>query len=111
MKALIEYDWPGNVRELENVIERSMILTTGTSLTLAESLHSASDRAGANRAGIVRLSSRTEADRDTILVTLKACRWKVKGSGNAADRLGLKPSTLRYRMKVLGIQRPQPGGN
>ena len=49
---------------------------------------------------------REEIDRARIVAALKACRGRIKGSGNAAERLGLKPSTLRYRMKVLGIQRP-----
>ena len=44
--------------------------------------------------------------RFTIVGVLEDCRWRIKGGGNAAERLGLKPSTLRYRMKKLGIQRP-----
>jgi PAS domain S-box-containing protein len=101
MQALIEYDWPGNIRELENVIERAMILSPGTTLSLPEPLkqlpHAPRPVASANR---------TEIDRNRILKALEASRWKVKGAGNAAERLGLNPSTLRYRMKVLGIQRP-----
>ncbi len=102
MRSLVEYDWPGNVRELENVIERAMILSAGPNLTLTETLQRRTDRGEA-----ARKASRTELDRDRIVAALKACRWKVKGDGNAAERLGLKPSTLRYRMKVLGIERPQ----
>ena len=47
-----------------------------------------------------------ETERAHIAEVLEACHWKIKGAGNAAERLGLKPSTLRYRMKKLGIQRP-----
>ena len=101
MQALTEYDWPGNIRELENVIERAMILSSGTTLSLQESLQ------------LLPRSPQTvtstlggQINRAQILNTLEACQWKIKGVGNAADRLGLKPSTLRYRMKVLGIQRP-----
>ncbi len=83
MKDLVDYDWPGNVRELENVIERSMILTSGTSLTLAESL-----KPPAARAEPAKLSSRVETDRETILATLKACRWKVKGCGKRRGTTG-----------------------
>ncbi len=100
MQALTEYDWPGNIRELENVVERAMILSTGTTLNLTEPLqpllHSLPTTAAAP----------DQIDRDQILAALDASHWKVKGPGNAAERLGLKPSTLRYRMKVLGIQRP-----
>jgi len=51
-------------------------------------------------------TAREEIDRTRILAALEASRWRIKGAGNAAERLGLKPSTLRYRMKVLRIQRP-----
>lgn len=101
MQALIEYDWPGNVRELENVVERAMILATGPSLTLEESLGPVQPRRSASPP-----TGRQEIGRARIVEVLNACHWKIKGAGNAAERLGLKPSTLRYRMKVLGIQRP-----
>ena len=55
---------------------------------------------------IIRHIKRREIDRAQILEVLEDCQWKIKGVGNAAERLGLKPSTLRYRMKVLGIKRP-----
>jgi formate hydrogenlyase transcriptional activator len=96
---LVEYDWPGNIRELENVIERAMILSSGIALSLPEPLKPVARPAAA-------LTGRGELDRGKILAALETSNWKVKGAGNAADRLGLKPSTLRYRMKALGIQRP-----
>ena len=102
MQALVEYDWPGNVRELENVIERAMILAPGTTLLLDEPLIPVQ-----RPPGDVVWSGRVEIDRDQIVAALDACRWKVKGTGNAAERLGLKPSTLRYRMKQLDIERPK----
>jgi transcriptional regulator with GAF, ATPase, and Fis domain len=102
MTALVEYDWPGNVRELENVIERSMILSSGPTLQLAEALTPApSSRRSETFSG--RLD---DIDRDHIVGVLEDCKWKIKGEDNAAERLGLKPSTLRYRMKKLGIERP-----
>ena len=101
MQALVEYDWPGNVRELENVIERAMILATGPSLNLDEPLRPVQPLRPTTTS-----TGRREIDRDEIVSVLEACGWKIKGMGNAAERLGLKPSTLRYRMKVSGIQRP-----
>jgi formate hydrogenlyase transcriptional activator len=105
MTALVEYDWPGNVRELENVIERAMILSSGSTLLVEESFQASrsrrSDASSANRINI---------DRAHLVRALEDCGWKIKGAGNAADRLGLKPSTLRYRMKTLGIKRPEDGG-
>ena len=101
MQALTDYDWPGNVRELENVIERAMILSSGTTLNVHHKLNSAGRSAGLSA---IRPSIRDQ--HKEILTVLEQCHWKIKGDGNAADRLGLKPSTLRYRMKVLGIQRP-----
>jgi PAS domain S-box-containing protein len=98
MRALVQYDWPGNIRELENVVERAMILSVGSTLSLPESLRIVPRPAPA--------TGRDRIDRDHILAVLDACHWKVKGHGNAAERLGLKPSTLRYRMKTMGIQRP-----
>lgn len=102
MNALIEYDWPGNVRELENVIERSMILSPGPALLLAESLTMPSQsHRPATFSGPLE-----DVDRAHIVGVLEDCKWKIKGEDNAAERLGLKPSTLRYRMKKLGIERP-----
>jgi formate hydrogenlyase transcriptional activator len=100
MQALVEYDWPGNVRELENVVERAMIFASETTLRLEEPLRPV------ERIRASACVGRKEIDRTQIVAALQACRWKIKGLGNAADRLGLKPSTLRYRMKVLRIRRP-----
>jgi len=123
MDRLIAYDWPGNVRELENVIERAIILSSGRTLALAESLHDASPRSGPRSTSGTKLAvsrdhmpvaaahadSLADIDRAHIVAVLDVCGWKIKGAGNAAERLGLKPSTLRFRMKKLGIQRrPKP---
>ncbi|MFV1981020.1 MAG: helix-turn-helix domain-containing protein [Rhodothermia bacterium] len=102
MNTLIEYDWPGNIRELENVVERAMILSPGRTLVLSEVLE-VPVRAGRPH----RFSSRLEeVDRAHIVGVLEQCRWTIKGPGHAAERLGLAPSTLRYRMRKLGIHRP-----
>jgi transcriptional regulator with GAF, ATPase, and Fis domain len=103
--VLRRYPWPGNVRELENVVERAMILSTGPVLELEGAL--ASIPGGA--------TTRTEGcDLDAVLrahieTVLAACGWKINGPGNAAERLGLHPNTLRFRMKKLGITRPAAG--
>ncbi len=105
MDALVTYDWPGNIRELQNVCERSMILSPGSELRLLEPLR----RTGAvapRGAPESAMNDLKEVERKHISEVLEESGWKIKGEGNAASRLGLKPSTLRSRMKRLGIERP-----
>jgi PAS domain S-box-containing protein len=102
MDALMRYDWPGNVRELENVIERAVILSPGPTLMLDDF---SAQPARSSRPDRPR-QDREEIERVEISEVLEDCGWKIKGSGNAAECLGLKPSTLRYRMNRLGIERP-----
>lgn len=102
MEALVEYDWPGNVRELENVIERAMILSPTPVLQLDACLTSSVKLHQPH----VSRNDLESVDRAHILQVLQDCRWRIKGPGNAAERLGLKSSTLRSRMKKLGIARP-----
>ena len=103
MDALIAYDWPGNIRELQNVIERAIILSPGPELLLTEPLAPGKERPQ-TASGVLR-QDLDELERGRILGALQASEWKIKGEGNAASRLGLKPSTLRSRMKRLGIER------
>ena len=118
MEALEAYDWPGNVRELENLIERGLILSPGKTLSIdAVAMRQISAGNSANLRGITRsrkagpgpLGSGTleDMERAHIVGTLESCDWKVKGRGNAAERLGLNEATLRSRMKKLGIKRPR----
>ena len=102
MESLVEYEWPGNIRELENVVERAMILSPGPTLTLEGAL--AKRAHGRRPDGASR--NLEDVDRAHIIGVLEDCDWRIKGAGGAADCLGLKPSTLRFRMKKLGIQRP-----
>ena len=101
MDALKRYHWPGNVRELQNFIERATILTSGVTLhaPLSE-LRQASRE--------VPRKSRTlaESDRDQIMRALRESQWVLGGPGGAAERLGLKRTTLFYKMRKLGITRP-----
>jgi transcriptional regulator with GAF, ATPase, and Fis domain len=97
MDALVNYGWPGNVRELENVIERALILSPGSTLQLEEPL-AATARPRADRLD--------EIEQEHILRVLERCGWRIDGEGNAAAVLALQPSTLRSRMHKLGIKRP-----
>ena len=119
MDRLIAYRWPGNVRELENVIERAVILSPGPDLEIAgellPALESPTDlpAMGSQRQDISsRLSadandmSLTAVERGHILAALKQTKWKLEGADGAARALNLNPSTLRSRMKKLGITRP-----
>ncbi len=103
MRALQSYSWPGNVRELENVVERALIMTKGEVL--------ASDWLGLGGAMATPSATWTleQVEKQHIRTVLTACGWKVAGKGNAADRLGLSRSTLQFRMKKLGIDRPGRG--
>jgi transcriptional regulator with GAF, ATPase, and Fis domain len=105
MQALQSYDWPGNVRELENVVERAMIRSTGDTLVLDQPLeyHGAPGAATAAHEGQATLE---DVDRRHVAEVLRSCDWRINGPGNAAERLGLHPNTLRFRMKKLGITRP-----
>ena len=108
MDALRRYDWPGNVRELENVVERAMILSTGPILELEDALPSAPGR----RSSVAGERDLDAVQRAHVETVLSECGWKLNGPGNAAERLGLHPNTLRFRMKKLGIQRPpKPGAS
>jgi len=102
LSALQAYEWPGNVRELQHVIERAVILTRGTELAFEEECL-ASTPADEPRPLETLLE---DAERGHIQKALEAIGWRVSGTGGAAERLGLKPSTLEYRIKKLGITRP-----
>ncbi len=100
MSALISYQWPGNIRELQNFIERSVILTSGNVLhSPVANLKSAPE---AESLGAITLE---DAERDHIRKTLEQTRWVVAGPKGAAARLGIKRSTLYFRMQKLGISR------
>lgn len=103
MQALVKYQWPGNIRELQNVIERAVILSRGPVLQAPiQDLRSPVPN------GRVKGTSRTwaDAEREHILATLKESKWVVSGPNGAATRLGINRSTLQFRMRKLGIVRP-----
>jgi len=102
MTMLAAYEWPGNVRELENVLQRAIILSRGTTLTSVDLGVPALDGMPAPDNATL-----TEVERRHIVRVLSGARWRIEGTGGAAQVLGLKPSTLRSRMMKLGIARPR----
>jgi DNA-binding NtrC family response regulator len=109
-QALVEqatgYDWPGNVRELENYVERSAILGKPAALETAVSLAGAVTWAAAKPAA-AQPSSKTleDVERSHILRVLEQTQWAIEGEKGAARILGLNPSTLRGRLRKLGIRK------
>jgi formate hydrogenlyase transcriptional activator len=106
MDALVAYDWPGNVRELQNVIDRALILTTGSTLRIEETLGVGPAALRPRVRADVDVEDLAAAERAHIVRVLESCDWAIQGHGRAAERLGLRPSTLRNRMRKLGIRRP-----
>ena len=116
MAVLQNYDWPGNVRELRNVIERAVIITQGSKLRIIDSLDLLSFEPSPSPPPTQQKSlENKEPDADTleqneyrlIVRTLKKVHWRVEGPGGAAELLGVNASTLRSKMKKLGIARPR----
>ena len=113
LRRLRFYHWPGNVRELENVIERAVIIARNGKLNLRDVLPLASlqpireRRGGIAVDGLQTKKDLREAEKATLLRALEEAKWKVAGPHGAAQKLGIPPSTLSSRMKVLRIVRPQ----
>jgi formate hydrogenlyase transcriptional activator len=106
MEALSRYGWPGNIRELQNLIERAVILSPGSVLQVP-----LRDLDSHPTPGQVNGKHQTleDAERAHILATLKETRWVLSGPKGAATHLGMKRSTLQFRMKRLGIVQPGLG--
>ncbi len=100
MASLRAHAWPGNVRELENVIERSLVMSTGDTLVLAEKPATPARATESGRAMTYR-----EAAQQCIEEAPGAAGGKIYGPDGAAAALGLKPTTLQSKMRKLGIQR------
>ena len=108
-------DWPGNIRELKNVIERAVILSPGDRLRLDLAMpgnHAATEKNMDPTPVSLEIESgelMTETEfrileKTNLTLALNKTNWRISGAGGAAELLGLKPSTLSYRMKVLGIE-------
>ena len=98
-RALMGYSWPGNVRELENLVARAVLLATGpqiTSIPLPAPVAQVFPEPQS-------IKTITQNERDHILMALARCNWKIYGRGGAAELLDINGSTLKSRMKKLGI--------
>ncbi|MGE3510512.1 MAG: sigma 54-interacting transcriptional regulator [Vicinamibacterales bacterium] len=102
MEMLCRWSWPGNIRELQNVIERAVILSQGTVLTVPRSEFESPVPSTSKPVTL------EDAERDHILRALDETGWVIGGSGGAAARLGLKRTSLVSTMRRLGIVRPKP---
>jgi transcriptional regulator with GAF, ATPase, and Fis domain len=99
MAQLTQYSWPGNIRELRNVVERAMVVASGPQLTFR--IPSAVAR------GDSRSAKLADVQKAHIHQVLESVGWRIRGVGGAADRLGLRPTTLETRMMKLGLFRPR----
>jgi transcriptional regulator with GAF, ATPase, and Fis domain len=106
-QALEQYDWPGNVRELENVLQQAIILSRDGVVDLSDFIGEPVDASEARPRTPDRVRPLVEAERDHMRLVLEYAAWRIEGVGGAAQLLGLQPSTLRAKMRKLGIQRPQ----
>ena len=99
MEAFASYAWPGNVRELQNFIERAVILSPGTILRppLTELKHEIVQSSSS------KLSTLEEAEREHVLRAIRESNWIIGGPKGAATRLGMKRTTLAYRIRKLKI--------
>ncbi|MGA7555152.1 MAG: sigma 54-interacting transcriptional regulator [Candidatus Acidiferrales bacterium] len=106
MEALVNADWPGNIRQLENFIERSVIFTQGDELNVQRAeLKKPSIRSAASAA-----PSFEQAERQAIIDALIAASGRIAGKGGAAERLGLKRTTLQNKMNKLNVSRADYSG-
>lgn len=109
MRRLQSYAWPGNVRELRNVIERAVITATGSRPNLDRALPDVAPTGGsatataAEGAAIRTLKELEDLERENLRRALEASAGRVSGPGGAAELVGMNPSTLRSRMKTLGV--------
>jgi formate hydrogenlyase transcriptional activator len=102
MDVLVRYGWPGNVRELQNFIERAVILSPHAVLRAPTS---ELEPFGAHKASTAPMTGLQEVEREHILGALEASNWVVGGRNGAAERLGMKRTSLVYRMRKLRISR------
>src|SRR5262245_28972426 len=106
MREFTQYNWPGNIRELQNVIERAVIVSSDGVLRLPEPLVQTATAPAAESETFkepTKVSTLNEAEREHILRALEATGWRIEGPKGAAAMLKLHPSTLRFRMKKLGL--------
>ena len=111
VEGLQRQHWPGNIRELKNVIERAVILSKGTQTRLDLAMPDQSNAnmqdltEAADAADFVSDAQFRELEKANMIAALQHSNWRIWGSGGAAELLGLKPSTLTYRMKIFHIHK------
>ena len=101
LAALNQYPWPGNVRELRNVVERAMINATDSCLKIAVPRPRAVSSQHSEKLA--------DVEKAHVHRVLESTGWRIRGVNGAAERLGLRPTTLETRMARLGLARPRPG--
>jgi len=109
LEALHQYDWPGNIREFENVIQQAVILSRDGVLDLSTFRGEAVRRNMAATMAVDEPQTLVDVQRAHILRMLALTNWRIEGPSGAAKVLGLCASTLRTRMRKLGIHRPPDG--
>jgi len=112
VNQLQAYDWPGNVRELQNVIERAVILSQCGHLQIEIGgatgvTPSAPATPAAIDGAVVPYAELERRERENLLAALEQADWKISGAGGAAQLLGGRPTTLNYRIKEMGLQKPR----
>ena len=110
VSLLRKHTWPGNIRELKNVIERAAISGTGNRLRIDLALpeiadHSATLQPASDESSFVTDAEFRQMEKANITAALSHANWRIWGDEGAAELLGLNPSTLKYRMKQLGIDK------
>jgi transcriptional regulator with GAF, ATPase, and Fis domain len=98
IEALQQHSWPGNVRELRNIIEHAMIVSSGRNLTIPSPISGLPE--------VAETQNLQDLERRHILDVLEKSGWRLAGKMGASEILGLKRTTLQWRMKKLGIKRP-----
>ena len=104
LKTMMSYDWPGNIRELEHLVERSVLLAKGTTIDEI-SLPAIQKKETSSTNEEDRMKTIQENERDYIISVLKKCNGRIWGPGAAAEILNIPPSTLKSKMKKLGIKK------
>ena len=113
-QQLLRHSWPGNIRELRNIIERAVILSTGSrarlDLAMPDDVDTqpdvTTDLTPSDGTDFVTDAEMREREKANLIAALRYANWRVWGPDGAAGLLGIKPSTLTYRMKVLGVTKP-----
>lgn len=105
LSRLMDYAWPGNVRELQNVIERSVLMTSEPTLRDVSFMSTSAPIKETAAEEVTRVKTIAEMERDHILTVLRKCKGRISGSGGAAELLRLPASTLKSKMKKLGIEK------